>query len=350
MRRCGKMLTLLTAGVLSLSLVAPFTSFAAEETGECSIGEPPVKEETNIGEPPIAAEMPELPPAIAMTPDGEVIYSPEEMPDFIIEKPIEPPVVEEEIPVVGGRSERIGYLKCRRSFDFGLDKPLWEFAQYLIDNEGWDPNGWIYELLAEAYPDEDPYPTPEPVDPEAPTPDFDFRQERIGYIKAMRDMEFGEGTLEEFATWMIGEMDWEEDMLWDFLYEAYPEESQRTARWLSENRCGLQQPEVVIDPDPQWLAENRCGLQPSDKVEMETNYETQGAQADTTSPEYSILDDPTTEYIVARGDSLWIIAEKIYGDGRWWVIIAGANADQVHNPRTIYAGQTLIIPNVDFSR
>lgn len=293
-------MALLTAGVLSLSLVAPFTSFAAEEAGETPISEPLI--------------------------------------------------IDEEVPVVGGRSERLAYLGAMR-YHFGEDRPLCEYAEWLITEEGWDSDGWIWELLAELYPDENPHPAPEIVDPEIPTPDFDLRQERIGYIKAMRDMEFGEGAIEEFADWMIREMGWEEDFLWDFLYEAYPEESQRTARWLSENRCGLQQPEMVFeDTDPQWLEENRCGLQPFEIVESETNVET-AVQSEWSEPipEYSICGEPR-EYVVTRGDSLWMIAEKVYGDGEYWFIIANANADRVRNPRVIYAGQILIIPGVAFSR
>jgi len=46
-------------------------------------------------------------------------------------------------------------------------------------------------------------------------------------------------------------------------------------------------------------------------------------------------------YTVRPGDNLWQIAQRLYGDGRYWVYLYSANADQIHNPNLIYAGQTL---------
>jgi LysM repeat protein len=48
-------------------------------------------------------------------------------------------------------------------------------------------------------------------------------------------------------------------------------------------------------------------------------------------------------YVVQSGDSLWAIAERIYGDGSRWQDIAGANP-QLQNPNAIYAGQALYLP------
>ena len=46
-------------------------------------------------------------------------------------------------------------------------------------------------------------------------------------------------------------------------------------------------------------------------------------------------------YTVRQGDNLWQIAQRLYGDGRYWVYLYSANADQIRNPNLIYAGQTL---------
>jgi nucleoid-associated protein YgaU len=47
-------------------------------------------------------------------------------------------------------------------------------------------------------------------------------------------------------------------------------------------------------------------------------------------------------YTVVKGDSLWSIAVKAYGDGYKWVSIAKAN--KLDNPNVIHAGNVLVIP------
>ena len=49
-------------------------------------------------------------------------------------------------------------------------------------------------------------------------------------------------------------------------------------------------------------------------------------------------------YTVQRGDSLWKIAAKVYGNGRRWREIYEANADKLSDASRIYAGQVLVIP------
>lgn len=47
-------------------------------------------------------------------------------------------------------------------------------------------------------------------------------------------------------------------------------------------------------------------------------------------------------YTVVRGDSLWKIAVRAYGDGFKWVEIAKAN--KLVNPNLIHAGNVLVLP------
>ncbi len=47
-------------------------------------------------------------------------------------------------------------------------------------------------------------------------------------------------------------------------------------------------------------------------------------------------------YTVVRGDNLWKIAVRAYGDGYKWVDIARAN--KLANPNLIHAGNVLVIP------
>jgi len=49
-------------------------------------------------------------------------------------------------------------------------------------------------------------------------------------------------------------------------------------------------------------------------------------------------------YAVETGDSLWSIAEKIYGSGYNWVDLVSAN--KLQNPSVLYVGTKLIVPDV----
>jgi 5'-nucleotidase len=47
-------------------------------------------------------------------------------------------------------------------------------------------------------------------------------------------------------------------------------------------------------------------------------------------------------YTVQKGDTLWSIAQRIYGDGKKWQSIAQANGNL--DPRQLKVGQTLTLP------
>jgi nucleoid-associated protein YgaU len=51
-----------------------------------------------------------------------------------------------------------------------------------------------------------------------------------------------------------------------------------------------------------------------------------------------------TNYTVKKGDSLWIIASKMYGNPLKWPVIFRANTAKIKNPNRIYPGQVLEIP------
>lgn len=51
-------------------------------------------------------------------------------------------------------------------------------------------------------------------------------------------------------------------------------------------------------------------------------------------------------YTVVKGDCLWNIAKKFYGNGSKYTVIAEANKDKIKNPNLIYPGQVLTIPAV----
>jgi LysM repeat protein len=53
---------------------------------------------------------------------------------------------------------------------------------------------------------------------------------------------------------------------------------------------------------------------------------------------------PARNYIVVRGDCLWNIAIKYYGNGALWPRIFDANRDKIKDPHWIYPGQVFTIP------
>jgi nucleoid-associated protein YgaU len=48
--------------------------------------------------------------------------------------------------------------------------------------------------------------------------------------------------------------------------------------------------------------------------------------------------------VVSRGDSLWLISRRTYGDGVSYALIYNANRDKIHDPDRIYPGQTFVLP------
>jgi nucleoid-associated protein YgaU len=61
------------------------------------------------------------------------------------------------------------------------------------------------------------------------------------------------------------------------------------------------------------------------------------------TPEPEPEPEPTT-YTVQAGDTLWVIAVKVYGKGQLWPVIYEANRDILDDPSRIRPGQVLKIP------
>ena len=64
----------------------------------------------------------------------------------------------------------------------------------------------------------------------------------------------------------------------------------------------------------------------------------------TRSTETSPAPSTNQTYTVQKGDCLWNIAKKFYGNGSKYTVIANANKNTIKNANLIYPGQVLTIP------
>jgi hypothetical protein len=60
-------------------------------------------------------------------------------------------------------------------------------------------------------------------------------------------------------------------------------------------------------------------------------------------PKVTVPEKPT-KYVVRKGDSLWKIAGKVYGNPLKWPRIYRANKAKIKNPNKIYINEVLVIP------
>ena len=66
-----------------------------------------------------------------------------------------------------------------------------------------------------------------------------------------------------------------------------------------------------------------------------------------TTEESTTLADLPASYEVKSGDSLWKIAEKVYGSGYNWTDIYAANKTVISNPNRLLVGTRLTLPKVE---
>ncbi|GAB5522029.1 MAG: peptidoglycan-binding protein LysM [Rhodothermales bacterium] len=52
-------------------------------------------------------------------------------------------------------------------------------------------------------------------------------------------------------------------------------------------------------------------------------------------------------YTIQKGDSLWKVASKNYGDGNKWQALFEANREVIQDPDKIYPGQQIRIPDLE---
>lgn len=77
------------------------------------------------------------------------------------------------------------------------------------------------------------------------------------------------------------------------------------------------------------------------EVSMSEWSKAMGEEVQEIAPEVKVQ---ITEYTVQKGDTLWKIANKVYGDSTKWARIYDANRDQLKNPNDLKVGRVLQIP------
>lgn len=64
------------------------------------------------------------------------------------------------------------------------------------------------------------------------------------------------------------------------------------------------------------------------------------------APQAAQPEQDSDTYEIAKGDTLWAIAEKYYGNGSKYTAIVEANQPMIKDADEIYPGQTLRIPKI----
>ena len=103
---------------------------------------------------------------------------------------------------------------------------------------------------------------------------------------------------------------------------------------------------TIRDPTPETFRDPQTDAPPPEAVADEAEPEVELEAVEEPAAE-EITEEPAPEpavrtYTVESGDSLWAIAERFYGDGSKYQVIADASG--VPNPDLIQPGQVLTIP------
>lgn len=113
------------------------------------------------------------------------------------------------------------------------------------------------------------------------------------------------------------------------------------------------EPVLQPAPDPAPEAAPMPAAEPEPAIEPEAAPEPAPAEepvAETVPTLVGVSDGERTtsgQVIIRRGDNLWTIARRVYGEGLRYTQIFEANAGQIRNPDLIYPGQVFDLPGTD---
>lgn len=104
---------------------------------------------------------------------------------------------------------------------------------------------------------------------------------------------------------------------------------------------------VRADDDGRWHLDAQLALAPGEHVVRADEVYWEGEVAARVETIFAPVAGADSRVVVARGDSLWEIAESHYGSGAQYTQIYVANADQIRQPDLIYPGQVFTLPPLD---
>lgn len=118
----------------------------------------------------------------------------------------------------------------------------------------------------------------------------------------------------------------------------------------NSNQLAIGQELIIPDLDATPAASTIAQVTPAASVEPVATISPTDKPVETIKPvatpanndSEEISDTTVTSYTVQHGDSLWKIAENVYGDGYQWTKIAQAN--NLKNPNIIHTGNVFSIP------
>ncbi len=106
--------------------------------------------------------------------------------------------------------------------------------------------------------------------------------------------------------------------------------------------AGAQENPVEVEPsaasEPQNV--NSEATEPAEPAEVKSEVKSQAGATKEQTPNEPVY------HKVRPGESLWMIAVANLGDGGLWPALYRANRDQIQNPKILYPGQELAIPNI----
>ena len=224
----------------------------------------------------------------------------------------------------GGDGYALFASNGQNAYDFGppLDQVV---ADYLAENQPYQPKteGRISEVMAQAEPEE-------PMEEEEAMPEEDMAEEPAEEAEAMPEEDMAEEPAEEAEAMP------EEDMAEEPAEEAETMPEDDMAEEPAEEAEAMPEEDMAEEPaeEAEAMPEEDMAEEPAEEAE---------AMPEEDMAEDDMADEagPRTHVVVA-GDNFWDLAERYYGDGSKWRMIADANPDA--SPDALTIGMSLTIP------